>query len=284
MHRIGSEQESGHSPGLAVAPHGTRVPRARRVRGVRGVGRAGLLGLVVLVALPLLSACSVDDRPRLGLPDPATQQGGRILNLWQGSWLAALIVGVIVWGLILGSAFAFRRRHADDPLPKQTRYNLPIEAFYTIVPFMIITVLFFYTARDESKIESVSNSKNAVHIHVVGFQWSWQFQYSDAKVEVTGTQDKPPTLVLPVNRAVEFTLTSNDVNHSFWVPAFLYKLDVIPGRENRFEVTTTRTGTFAGKCAELCGTYHSRMLFNVKVVPQAEYDAYLSKLKSGSSS
>ena len=276
MHHIGSEQEPGHSPGVSRVVR----PRALGMRVPRAVG----LGLIAVVALPLLSACSTADRPRLGLPDPVTEQGSRVLNLWQGSWLAALIVGVIVWGLILGSAFAFRRRHADDPLPKQTRYNLPIEAFYTIVPFLIIAVLFFYTARDESKIEQVSNTKNAVHVHVVGFQWSWQFQYPDAKVEITGTQDRPPTLVLPVGRDVEFTLTSNDVNHSFWVPAFLYKLDVIPGRENRFEVHTTRTGTFAGKCAELCGAYHARMLFNVKVVSQSDYDKFISQLKSGSAS
>ena len=83
-----------------------------------------------------------------------------------------------------------------------------------------------------------------------------------------GVQKTLPTLYLPVNKRVEFVLTARDVIHSFWVPQFLQKLDMIPGKVNRFEVVPTETGTFQGKCAELCGAYHSQMLFQVKVVSQ----------------
>ena len=82
--------------------------------------------------------------------------------------------------------------------------------------------------------------------------------------------------MLPVDETIQFNLHSPDVIHSFWVPGFLFKMDVIPGRDNHFELTPTASGTFAGKCAELCGVYHSRMLFNVKVVSEDEYDSYLA--------
>ena len=78
----------------------------------------------------------------------------------------------------------------------------------------------------------------------------------------------------------EFVLTSRDVIHSFWVPAFLQKLDMIPGRVNKFQVVPTEVGTFKGKCAELCGAYHSQMLFNVKVVTPAEYETHIAELKA----
>ncbi|MDF3046020.1 MAG: coxB [Ornithinibacter sp.] len=95
-----------------------------------------------------------------------------------------------------------------------------------------------------------------------------------------GAPETVPTLFLPVGERVEFVLTARDVIHSFWVPAFLQKMDMIPGRVNAFQVVTTQEGTFKGKCAELCGTYHSQMLFNVKVVPRAEYDQHIADLRA----
>lgn len=229
-----------------------------------------------------LSGCSTEDLPRFGMPRSATTSGDRILFLWQGSWVAALVVGVFVWGLIFYAMIRFRRR--GEALPVQSRYNIPIEVLYTVVPMIIIAVLFVFTARDESQIMKLSS--NPAHtVHVNGVRWSWQFTYADAgggpQSTVTGTIAKPPTLVLPKGEKVQFVLTSSDVAHSFWVPAFLFKMDLIPGRVNKFEVTPTRTGEFVGRCAELCGTYHSRMQFRVKVVSTEEYRSYLDKLKAG---
>ena len=124
----------------------------------------------------------------------------------------------------------------------------------------------------------------------MGKQWSWDFNYVDEQVHETGAQailtgepgaeETIPTLYLPVGERVQFYLTARDVIHSFWVPQFLQKMDMIPGRVNTFQVTPTQEGTFKGKCAELCGAYHSAMLFNVKVVSRSEYDAHMAELKA----
>ena len=246
-----------------------------------------ITGLAVTCAVAL-SGCS-GSFSRGFLPHGVTDQSGLITSLWNGSWIAALGVGVVVWGLILWSVVAYRRKKDDTGLPEQLRYNVPIEILYTVVPLFMIAVLFFYTARDESALMDVSQ-KPDVTVNVVGKQWSWDFNYIQAGVFEPGTTPaltgRPgvavavPTLYLPVNKRVEFVLTSRDVIHSFWVPQFLRKLDVIPGRVNRFQVVPTEIGTFQGKCAELCGAYHSAMLFEVKVVSQTAFDAHLAALKA----
>jgi cytochrome c oxidase subunit II len=220
------------------------------------------------------------------MPVPATEDSPRILSLWQGSWIAALVVGAVVWGLILWSVIFHRRRAGRSGIPVQTRYNIPIETLYTVVPFLIISVLFFFTARDETKLVALSERPQHV-IDVYGIQWSWQFGYVDAgpnAERVTGTIANPPVLVLPEGERVRFRLTSTNVIHSFWVPAFLMKMDVVPGRHNQFEVTPSRRGTFAGRCAELCGTYHSRMIFTVKIVSPEDYRRYIAGVQAGASS
>jgi cytochrome c oxidase subunit 2 len=210
----------------------------------------------------------------------ATDQSNRILSLWQGSWIAALAVGAITWGLILWPVVAHRRKRDATGLPPQTRYNLPIEVLYTVVPFIAVAVFFYFTARDEDEI--MRTSANPDHkITVTGMQWSWQFTYtSDGGAQTTGTPGKPPTLILPEGESVQFRLVSEDVIHSFWVPAFLFKMDVIPGQPNTFEIVPTKTGSFVGKCAELCGQDHARMLFNVEVVPPGDYQQAISELKT----
>jgi len=247
--------------------------------------RLTVTGLAVTCAVAL-SGCG-GSLSRGLLPHGVTDQSGRIITLWDGSWLAALGVGVIVWGLIIWCIVAYRRKKDDVGLPEQLRYNVPIEIFFTVVPLLMIAVLFFYTARDESVLLDTSK-KPDVTVNVVGKQWSWDFNYVDAGTYESGTQaeltGKPgvaatlPALYLPVNKRVEFVLTARDVIHSFWVPQFLMKMDIIPGKVNRFQIRPTEIGTFQGKCAELCGTYHSQMLFQVKVVSQADYDAHMAGL------
>lgn len=213
----------------------------------------------------------------MGLPDPATKEGAITQSLWQGSWIAAWAVGLVTWALILWAAFAYRRRHKDD-VPEQTAYNIPIEILYTIIPLIMILGLFWFTARDQSEILALDNDQKQT-VNVVAFRWNWGFNYLDEGVYTVGTPNMPATLVLPVDEKVRFELTSPDVIHSFWVPSFLFKMDVIPGKTNAFELTPDKVGTYAGKCAELCGVDHSRMLFNVKVVERAEFDAYVQGLK-----
>ena len=170
------------------------------------------------------------------------------------------------------------------------------DSLYTVLPFVMIGVLFYFTARDESRLTRLTNDYTHT-VNVVGFRWSWTFNYVSEDVhdvglpatnnaEVKGKDPNAipgytgPTLWLPVNEKVRFVLTSPDVIHSFYVPAFLFKMDVIPGRTNQFELTPDRLGTYRGKCAELCGIDHSRMLFNVKVVTKAEYQAHIASLRA----
>jgi cytochrome c oxidase subunit 2 len=246
---------------------------------------------MVSTGLLLLGACSTEDQDQIGrlaMPEPATDRAPMIDELWRWSWLAAILVGILVWGLILFAVFKYRRR-SDDEIPVQTRYNLPIEILYTIAPVVMVLVFFYFTVvtQDEVLAKSVDDGQKADHhIKVVGQQWSWTFNYIEdealdgqTSVYQVGTPAEIPTLYLPVDESVRFELSSPDVVHSFWVPAFSYKLDVVPGRDNAFDMTPTREGTFAGKCAELCGTYHSRMLFNVDVVSREEYDEHLRDLE-----
>ena len=234
--------------------------------------------LAVVLSTVVLSGCSTDNvYQRLGMPVPATKEGPRILSLWQGSWIAALIVGVLVWGLLIWAIVVYRRK--DESVPKQTKYNMPIEIGYTIVPLIMVMGLFYFTARDQTVLTRIDN-KNTHTVNVQAWRWSWGFNYVEEKVYDVGTPAVVPNLWLPVNEKVLFKLESGDVIHSFWVPVFLMKMDVVPGRNNQFEVTPDRIGTFAGKCTELCGTDHSRMLFHVKVVSRADYDAHMKELKA----
>ncbi len=254
---------------------------------------AALGGLLVTVVL-FLSGCSAEQEGeirRLALPIPSTEEATHVHELWMWSWLAAMITGVIVWGLIFYASVRFRRR-SDTEIPVQTRYNLPIEIFYTIAPIMMVIVFFYFTIDNQSKVLHDDPNPDTT-ITVVGQQWSWTFNYNlgyDAEkrsfeqagagevVHEGGTPAKRPTLWLVKDKSVRVFLASPDVIHSFWVPGFLFKMDVVPGRDNHFALTPTRAGTFEGRCAELCGVYHSRMLFNVKVVEQGEYDAHLAEL------
>jgi cytochrome c oxidase subunit 2 len=290
------------------------IPTSRR-----GLRRRLPQALAAGLVLAMATGCSYKDYPRLGMPSPATEQAPRILALWQGSWAAALATGALVWGLILWSVIFHRRSRTKVEVPAQTRYNLPIEALYTIVPIVVIAVLFYFTARDENKLLETSAKPQHV-INVVGFQWSWGFNYVENVDGNPATPTLPqgklpaelanipankllypagaegvydvgtpssknpetgnpgPTLWLPKGETVRFVLTSRDVIHSFWIVPFLMKQDVIPGHTNVFEVTPNKEGIFMGKCAELCGVDHSRMLFNVKVVSPEAYQQHLKDL------
>jgi cytochrome c oxidase subunit 2 len=227
----------------------------------------------------------------------ATDQTERISSLWVNSWVVLLGVGIITWGLMGWAMVMYRRRKGDTGLPVQMRYNMPIEAFYTAVPLILIVGFFFFTARDQAEIEAVWENPD-VTVSAIGKQWAFDFNYhgknadkSDA-VWTMGVQAiadangdlineaELPTLWLPVDKKVTIDIQSRDVVHSFYVIDFLYKKDMYIGKDNTWSFTPTRVGTFEGKCAELCGEYHSMMLFKVKVVEQAEYDAYIESLRA----
>lgn len=241
---------------------------------------AMLLGLAIVT-----TGCQSNDFTRQGLLAPVTKQGQVIVAMWQGSWIAAWAVGIVVWGGILWAVIFHRKR--GDQLPRQVRYNLPIELLYTVLPFIMVGVLFFFTARDENYIGENPSNPGLV-VHVIGQQWSWQFAYPGYRtgprsvVTEIGEMWRPglptsqlPLLEIPTGRTVQFNLTSVDVVHAFWIAPFEFKRDVIPGYANRFTVTPNKTGSFIGRCSELCGVYHSRMLFRVKIVTPAQFDRWI---------
>jgi cytochrome c oxidase subunit 2 len=251
---------------------------AQRRSGTRFLGRSTtrLLGLLALVAVAT-SGCK-GQASRIGWPDPVTKEGRDTLNVWYGSFTTACIVGGFVILLILWSAIWYRRRSADQ-LPRQVRYNLPIEVLYTLIPVVIVSVLFYFTALRENDQDKFG-TKPALTVGVVGFQWSWQFNYLNDGLSVTGRPGEPPQLVVPTGVPIRFYETSPDVIHAFWVIPFLFKRDVIPGRLNSFQVTITKAGLFQGKCTEYCGVDHDRMLFTVKAVSMSEFQQWLSQTKS----
>ncbi|SBS74016.1 cytochrome c oxidase subunit II [uncultured Microbacterium sp.] len=225
----------------------------------------------------------------------ATNHTAMVSGLWVNSWIVLLAVGVITWALMGFAAIAYRRRKGQSGLPVQMRYNMPIEIFYTVVPLILVLGFFAFTARDQAILETQYDDPD-VCITAIGKQWSWDFQYTESDCDdaedavwTMGVQAQTdaqgnvtselPTLVLPVDKEVKIKLQSRDVIHSFWIIDFLYKKDMYIGRDNYWSFTPTREGEYEGKCAELCGQYHSMMLFNVDVVSDAEYQDYLQSLR-----
>ena len=245
------------------------VPNARQM--------ARLLKQALLVAVVVAVAGSCAGVPRFGAPDPVTADGNRILSLWQGSVVTALAVGALVWGLIAWSVLAYRRRRGVDRLPGQRADNLPVEIAYTLTPILIVAILFGFTVYTQEKVTAKAAVPDVV-VDVIGYQWQWQFRYPDEGVVVTGTTAEPrPTMVLPVGSTVRLRLSTTDVIHSFWVPRFLKKLDLVPGLDNQFDVVVEDPGVFPGRCAEFCGLDHARMDFRVEAVSPAAYRTWLDQ-------
>jgi cytochrome c oxidase subunit 2 len=240
------------------------------------------------LSLPLffmvfLTGCSVDELRGFGFEEGVTSVNDTSMGLWQGAWVAAGVVGLITLILILWPVVFHRKK--NEEFPKQTQYNVPAEVAYTVIPFIIVAVLFAYTARAQNEIKEVTpvtNQSLKVHdITVNAIQWSWQFTYKEAGPDatVTGTPAQPPTLYMPLGEKVRFKITASDVVHGFWVPAFMIQIQNIPGVENQIEFTAQKLGTYPGRCNILCGRQHSQMLFDVKVVTPAEYQSYIESLR-----
>ncbi len=259
--------------------------RRKKIAKITGLATAGAL---------VLTGCSpLVEKGWLPTERGTTSNTDRIMDLWVNSWIAALVVGIITWGLIVWCLVAYRRRKGTVGFPRQTSFNLPLEVFYLTIPLFMVLVFFYFTDRDQQAIDDRSQPADVV-VDVRGKQWAWDFNYKKGPViqedvyeagvqaHLTGEaidKEKLPTLYLPVNRSVDVELNARDVIHSFWVPAFLQKRDMIPGKTNYIRFTPTKEGTYDGKCAELCGEYHSEMLFRVKVVSESEFQAKMNQLR-----
>ena len=259
--------------------------RRKTITSISGLAIAGAL---------VLTGCSPEvEKGWLPTERGTTNHTDRIMDLWVNSWIAALVVGIITWGLIVWCLVAYRRRKGTVGFPRQTSFNLPLEVFYLTIPLFMVLVFFYFTDRDQQAIDDRSQPADVV-VDVRGKQWAWDFNYKKGDVinedvheagvqaHLTGNavdKEKLPTLYLPVGKSVDLELNSRDVIHSFWVPAFLQKRDMIPGKTNYIRFTPTKEGTYDGKCAELCGEYHSEMLFRVKVVSESEFQAHMDQLR-----
>ncbi|MFP5020360.1 aa3-type cytochrome oxidase subunit II [Pseudonocardia phyllosphaerae] len=262
-----------------------------RTKSRSRIARAAKLGLLGVAAVPALSGCSVEEVIRFGWPIGVTPEAAEMRTLWTWSAVAALIVGVITWGAMFWAMILHRKRKDDDgSLPRQTQYNLPVELVFTAIPTVIVAVLWGFTMNVQGFVDKDAPSAGGpadLRVNIVGFQWNWEFSYPDTPgpggkpVSTLGTSDTIPILVLPTGKSIEFTQRSPDVIHSFYVPEFLFKRDVFPFPEKNEQDNTyvidkiDREGAFVGRCAELCGTYHSQMNFEVRALKPELFDRYL---------
>jgi cytochrome c oxidase subunit 2 len=210
---------------------------------------------------------------------PITEQADDIQRVWDLFLVLGLAVMVFVLFLVLYVVVRFRRR--DDRLPPQKHYNIPLEIAYTLIPFVVIMGLVAITVVTVNALDDTDDDPDLV-VHVTAFQWQWQFDYPESGVRVVGGADSEiPELVLPADSSVLFQLESLDVIHSFWITAFRFKRDVIPGRSTEFSVdlAADSAGTYpnAGVCAEYCGLDHAKMQFSVLVLPPDEFDSWLAE-------
>ncbi|HEX5040213.1 MAG TPA: cytochrome c oxidase subunit II [Candidatus Limnocylindria bacterium] len=233
---------------------------------MRFIGRS--LGAVLL--LGLLAGCMLP-------PQPHTEAGKDVFNLYLLVLALALIVFVGVEGFILYAVFRYRRKSGDDVLPEQLHGNTTVEIIWTAIPTVIVFVLFTFSMITLGEVEARAETPGAT-IEVEGFQWQWTFNYEEG-AQVRGAPGQPPTMAVPVGEPVRLILKSNDVNHSFYVPEFLIKRDLIDyggaRAPNELEFTVTEEGTYAGQCAEFCGTGHADMTFAVQAMSRADYDAWV---------
>jgi cytochrome c oxidase subunit 2 len=225
---------------------------------------------LAMTAVPLLlfTAC------KFGAPPGATREGQSISRLYQLLFYAAIPIGVIVYGLMVWVIVRYRRK--SDRLPKQFRYHIPLEVLYTLIPVLLVTGLFVATYHTERKIDRLQANPD-LRLNVTAFQWQWRFSYPDLGVKVIGRPGAPPNMVLPAGKLVRIRLVATDVDHSFFVPAFLFKRDAIPGFPNRFDFEVDRPGTYFGECAEFCGLDHADMTFRIKAMSPAGFQRWISQ-------
>ena len=238
--------------------------------------RAGaLLALIVLTA-----ACGMIP------PEPHTTQAKEVFWLYNIVLVMGAIVFVGVEGFIVYSIVRYRRR--DDRLPTQVHGNNLVELVWTAIPTVIVLILFVLSTFTLNSISA--HSDPGVTIEVEGKQWAWVFHYIDSDADptndvvVTGGALNPPVMAVPVGEPVLLKLISRDVIHSFYVPAFLVKRDVIPTGDrppNELEFTVSEAGTYRGQCAEFCGVSHAQMKFSVQAMSRAEYDAWITAIRAG---
>jgi cytochrome c oxidase subunit II len=255
------------------------------------------LGAALLLVLAIISRAAERVVTSLFPPVAVTEQGSHIRDLYTIVFLVAAVIFFLVEGLIIWTVLRYRRKPGDDALPAQTHGNNIAEFTWTVVPTIIVAVLFVFSWQTLNVVDTATTQPD-LKIRAVAGQFQWQFDYmpstyttvKDANGNIPPAPDPlysqfVPTgadggLVVPTGRTVQLYLTSNDVIHAFYVPQFLFKRDVVPGRVNQFDfkVDDKDAGqTFRGQCAELCGAGHRIMLFEVHALTGSDFDAWLAQ-------
>jgi len=244
-----------------------------------------------LVPIPaaalLLAACSEkvntnptgdEAAPSLFPPEVVTAQGAQSASLYLPVFVLAVVIFFLIEGLLLFMTWRFRRKDKGaDELPAQTHGHNGLEVAWTLIPALIVTVMFIASTIVLADVEARSEDPDVI-VDVQAFRFGWTFDYPEEGVTITGGgREGAPEMVLPIDQDVRFRLTAVDVIHSFYVPSFFYKRDAIPGRINEFEITIEKPGVYGGQCAEFCGMAHSDMFFSVRAVEAAEYQAWLEE-------
>jgi cytochrome c oxidase subunit 2 len=206
-------------------------------------------------------------------PQSVTEEGQAVYGLYNLFLYIAAVVFVVVSGLVVWSVIRYRRR--GDELPKQTHGNNRLELTWTLIPTVIVLVLFVLTLQAQDRVLDRSGQAD-VNVTATAFQWSWRFTYEGTGAEIVGAPDAVPELVLPVGQTIRVKLVSADVVHSFYVPQTLFKRQAIPGTENEFDLTFEKVGLYHGQCTQFCGLQHPDMVFRVRVVTQGEYQSWLA--------
>ncbi len=230
--------------------------------------RTRAIGLTALVA----GACT---------PEAASSEGAAVADLYRFFLYVAAVIFVVVAGLIAWNIVAYRDKGERD-LPPQIHANVPLEILWFAIPTVIVIVLFIVSANVTGDVNATNDPTDpeVVTIEVTGFQWGWRFTYEGGGSVISLPETKPD-IVVPVDTPVTFLLNSDDVIHSFYVPRFLIKRDVIPGRTNRIDLVIEDEGSYGGVCAEFCGLLHDSMDFTIEAVPRAEFDTWLDELSEG---
>ena len=225
--------------------------------------------------VPLTAACGIALGTSACAPRAASVQGDGIRDLYTFFGYVAAAIFVVVVGLIGWSIVRYRAKPGDTGLPKQTKTNVRLEIVWFAIPQIIVVILFLVSAGVLGDVNETSPDPD-VRVAVQGFQWGWRFDYEGSGVRVVSSSQRPATIVLPVGQTISFTLTSQDVAHSFYVPRFLMKRDTIPGKTNRVDITIDEAGAYVGKCAEFCGLLHEQMEFTLEAVSGDEFERWIA--------
>jgi cytochrome c oxidase subunit 2 len=245
--------------------------------GVVAARTAGILILLVGICLAagLCAAHPVSNNSVPSIFDPSSTNAKSLYHLSNFVLTITGLIFVVVFSLLAYAVVKFRNRAADAGRePAQVYGSNQIELAWTVIPILIVVVLFIATARVIHEVEDAPKPSSALNVTVIGHQFWWEFRYPGLGV-VTANE-----LHIPVNDAAHFQptflkLLSADTDHSFWIPQLGGKTDLIPNRVNQMSVEPFQTGVFVGQCAQYCGTQHAKMLLRVSVDSPEDFDSWI---------